>query len=143
VRLIFGNKTKNLLLVCADVLKLKMQENQINNLNVQIKQPLIYDFVWQQAVNKMYLLAEDKGICNMVAAASRAVEAMEEESIALYGEAHNETELSKNREFAIAILDYAMNACDLDENTATRFDRIEKVSAMIESLNEYKARLEK
>ncbi len=47
----------------------------MNNLNVQIKQPLIYDFVWQQAVNKMYLLAEDKCICNMVAAASRAVEA--------------------------------------------------------------------
>jgi len=115
----------------------------MNNLKVQIKKPLIYDFVWQQAVNKMFLLAEDKGICNMVAAASRAVEAMEESSIAIHGDEYYETELSKNRVHAVTILDYAMNCCDLDEDIATRFYRIEKVKAMIESLNEYKARLEK
>lgn len=115
----------------------------MNNLNVQIKKPLIYDFVWQQAVNKMFLLAEDKGICNMVAAASRAVEAMEEASIAIYGDEHYETELSKNRVHAVTILDYAMNACDLDENTATRFDRIEKAKEMRDSIVEYIARLEK
>jgi len=115
----------------------------MNNSNVQIKKPLFYDYVWNQAVYKMFSLAEDKGICNMVAAASRTVEALEEASVAIDGDEHYETELSKNREFAVTILDYAMNACDLDENTATRFDRLEKVKAMIESLNEYKARLEK
>ncbi|NBQ67544.1 MAG: hypothetical protein EBU46_01415 [Nitrosomonadaceae bacterium] len=115
----------------------------MNNLKVQIKKPLIYDFVWNQAVYKMFSLAEDKGICNMVAAASRAVEAQEEASVAIRGESHSETELSKNREHAVIILDYAMNACDLDENTATRFDRLEKAKAMRDSINEYIARLEK
>lgn len=109
----------------------------------RLKKAVIYDFAWQQAVNKMYLLAEDKGICNMVAAASRAIEAMEEASIAIRGESHKETELSKNREHAVIILDYAMNACDLDENTATRFDRIEQVKKMRKALEEYQKELER
>ena len=115
----------------------------MNNLAIPALKPSVYDFAWQQAVNKMYLLAEDKGICNMVAAAAKAIEDMEVESIELYGDVHYVTELSKNREFAIAILDRAMNACDLDENTATRFDRIEQVKKMRKALDEYQKELEK
>lgn len=40
---------------------------------------------WHKAVNSMRLLAEKRGICNMVAAVPKAIEEMEEESIALYG----------------------------------------------------------
>jgi len=127
----------------------------MNNLNVQIKQPLIYDFVWQQAVNKMYLLAEDKGICNMVAAAPAAIEVIEdlyvtqrtqelnEELKNKFIDSYCESEIAKNRKHSIAILVLAMNACDLDESVATRFDRIEKAKAMRDSINEYIARLEK
>lgn len=115
----------------------------MNNLAITAIKPSIYDFAWQQAVNKMYLLGLDRGICNMVAAAPKAIEDMEEESLELYGESHYETELSKNREFAIAILDRAMNACDLDEETATRFDRIEQVKKMRKALEEYQKELER
>lgn len=79
----------------------------------------------------------------MIAAAPKAVEEMEEESIAIHGDAHYETELSKNRTFAIEITERTMNCLDLDEETATRFDRIEHLDGLIESLNEYKARLQK
>ena len=109
----------------------------MNNLAITAIKPSIYDFSWQQAVNKMYLLAEDKGICNMVAAAAKAIEDMEVESIELYGDVHYETELSKNRDHAIKILDFAMNACDLDEENATRFDRIQKAKAMRDQLDKY------
>jgi len=115
----------------------------MKNLAIKIIKPLVYDYVWLQAVCKMALLDEDRGICNMVAAAPKAIEVMEEESIALHGDTHYETELSKNREFAIAILDRAMNACDLDKENATRFDRIQKAKEMRDSLDEYIARLEK
>ena len=115
----------------------------MNNLAIPISKPSVYDFAWQQAVNKMYLLAEDKGICNMVAAAAKAIEDMEVESIELYGDVHYETELSKNRDHATKILDLAMNACDIDENTATRFDRIQKAKAMRAAIDQYIVELEK
>ena len=115
----------------------------MNNLAIPISKPSVYDFAWQQAVNKMYLLGLDRGICNMVAAAPKAIEYMDVESIELYGDVHYETELSKNRDHAIKILDFAMNACDLDEETATRFDRIEKVKSMRKALEEYQKELER
>ena len=115
----------------------------MNNLAIPALKPSVYDFAWQQAVNKMYLLAEDKGICNMVAAAAKAIEDMEVESIELYGDVHYETELSKNRDHATKILDLAMNACDIDENTATRFDRIQKAKAMRAAIDQYIVELEK
>jgi len=115
----------------------------MSNLNVQIKLPLIYDFVLNEALKKMFLLAEDKGICNMVEAAPAAVEALEMASIAISGDAHRETELSKNREFAIQILDKTMNCLDIDEENATKFARIEQAKKMRDSLNEYIAELEK
>lgn len=108
----------------------------MNNL-APISKPSVYDFAWQQAVNKMYLLGLDRGICNMIAAAPKAIEDMEVESIELYGDVHYETELSKNRDHAIKILDFAMNACDLDEENATRFDRIQKAKAMRDQLDKY------
>ncbi|MDE2430002.1 MAG: hypothetical protein KGM99_14855 [Burkholderiales bacterium] len=96
---------------------------------------------WHKAVNSMRLLAEKRGICNMVAAVPKAIEEMEEESIALYGDSHYEIELSKNRVFEIDVMDRVMNCFDLDENTATRFDRIEHLDMLIQSLNELKTRV--
>lgn len=113
----------------------------MNNLAVKINRPAVYDFTWQQAVNKLVLLGEDKGICNMIAASPKAIEEMEANSIETSGESHYETELSKNRHFAIEVLDRVMNCLDLDEETGTRFDRIEHISMLIESLNELKARI--
>jgi len=115
----------------------------MENLAIKINRPAVYDFTWQQAVNKLVLLGEDKGICNMIAAAPKAIEEMESNSIDLYGESHHETELSRNRDHAVKMLDFAMNACDLDEENATRFDRLIKARLMRESLNEYIAELEK
>ena len=65
-------------------------------------------------------------------------EDIQEESILMFGESHYETELYRNREFAIAILDRAMNCCDIDEDNATRFDRLQQVEKMIEALKECK-----
>ena len=77
----------------------------------------------------------------MIAALPQALEDMQEESILMYGESHYETELYKNRDFAIAVLDRAMNCCDIDEDNATRFDRLQQVEKMIEALKEYKGTL--
>jgi len=96
------------------------------------------DFYWNRSVTSLYALCDKYGICNMIAAAPQVIEDMQEESILMYGEEHYETELYRNRDFAITILDRAMNCCDIDEDNATRFDRLRQVEKMIEALQEYK-----
>ena len=113
----------------------------MNELRKVIKNIRSNDIIWNNAVIRLCVLVENYGICNMIAAAPSAIEEMEEESILLYGESHHETELHRNREFAIAILDRAMNCCDIDEDNATGFDRRQQVENMIEALQEYKETL--
>ena len=99
------------------------------------------DYYWSRAVVSLSSLKDKYGINNMIAALPQALEDMQEESILMYGESHYETELYKNRDFAIAVLDRAMNCCDIDEDNATRFDRLQQVEKMIEALKEYKGTL--
>lgn len=113
----------------------------MNNLNVQIKQPLIYDFVWQQAVNKMYLLAEDKGICNMAAVPSKVIQDMQEELVLLKGNEFHETELCRNLSFYQEICDLMMNGCDMDHDNANRHDRIAMIDQLIDSLRTMRRRM--
>lgn len=101
------------------------------------------DYYWSRAVVSLCSLKDKYGISNMIAALPQALEDMQEESILMYGESHYETELYSNREFAIAILDSAMNCCDIDEDNATRFDRLQQVDKMIASLQQFKTTLEK
>lgn len=77
----------------------------------------------------------------MISAAPKAIEEMEEESISVHGDLHYETELSRNRTFAIEVLDRVMNCLDIDEETATQFDRIKHLDGLIESLTELKRRI--
>ena len=108
-----------------------------------IPKKITNDFYWNRSVTSLYALCDKYGIYNMIAATPQAIEDMQEESILMYGEPHYETELYKNRDHAVKILDFAMNACDIDEENATRFDRLVKARLMRDSLNEYIEELEK
>lgn len=116
----------------------------MNSLAIQeTGQQSIEDIYYREAVNHSAILGKERGIYRIAEAASEAVEDIENSYLLERGPEHSETQLSENMGFFQEVMDRAMNACNLDEEKATASDRIANAQMLIDSMTEYKARLQK
>lgn len=89
------------------------------------------DPVWQTGVARIEVMIERYGICNVVAGVLEAIENMEEEMIKENWE-FEDTQHHKNIEHQKKIIEFAMNAVDLD----SRFGNAEARRVAMERFND-------